>query len=266
MMPEKIVFILSTGRTGTKALAEGLAGDGILSPHQPPFSRPLTIASNYYLHGWLPESALRWLINRVRLSQIRHTNCRYYIQVFSLDHLAAKFISQQYPNVYVIHIVRDPRTFVTSYLNWMHTKFKSFMANKFVLGWQPSGYFTGEIPWRVWRNMDEFQRICWQWVYKNQTLEDLFARSPHYLCLRFEDLFINENKLTTLKSLISFVDIPYQDRFAEICQHKKNSSRKTYFPQWSEWPLDRKKQLLDICGRQMAQYGYPITGEIKGLR
>jgi len=53
-MPKRIVFILSTGRTGTRTLAEGLNGGDILSRHQPPFSRLLTIASNYYLHGWLP--------------------------------------------------------------------------------------------------------------------------------------------------------------------------------------------------------------------
>ena len=257
-MPEKIVFILSTGRTGTKALAEGLAGDEVLSPHQPPFSRLLTIASNYYLHGWLPESMLRWLVNRTRLPQIQRANCRYYIQVFSLDHLPAKIISQQYSNVQIVHIVRDPRTFVPSYLNWMHTRFKSLIANKFVLGWQPSGFFTGQIPWQMWRAMDEFQRVCWQWVYKNQQLEHLFAGKPNYMRLRFEDLFLGENRKTALKSLISFIGVPYQDSFTMIYRQQQNTSPKTYIASWSKWPLARQQQLLSICGLQMVRYDYSL--------
>ncbi len=254
-MPERIAFILSTGRTGTKALAEGLLGDDILSPHQPPFSRLLTMASNYYLHGWLPESILRWLVNRIRVPQILQTDCRYYIQVFSLDHLPAKIISQQYPNVYIIHIVRDPRTFVVSYLNWVHTRFKSFVANKLVLGWHPSGFFTREIPWRTWRRMDEFQRVCWHWSYKNALLESLFEDDERYMRIRFEDLFLAHDP-EVLKATLSFIGIPYQDRFAAMLSQSKNVSRKTYFPPWKEWEGERQRQLLNLCAEQMRHYGY----------
>jgi len=254
-MPEKIVFILSTSRTGTKTLAEGLVGDGILSPHQPPYSRLLTIAANYYLHGWLPMSALEWLVKRFREPQILRVNCRYYIQVYSLDHLPAKIISQKQPNVYIIHIVRDPRTFVPSYLNWMHTRFKSFAANKLVLGWHPSGYFTGEMSWRKWRRMDEFQRVCWHWTYKNTLLEHLFKDNMRYQRIHFEDLFFGDGP-EILQQTLAFMDIPYQDRFTAIFQQEKNRSKKTYFPKWDAWEADKKQQLWDICGEKMQRYGY----------
>lgn len=265
-MPEKVVFVLSTSRTGTKTLAEGLKGDNILSPHQPAFSRILTVASNYYLHGWLPRCALEWLVKRLREPQIRRADCRYYVQVFSLDYLPAKIISQKYHNVYIIHIVRDPRTFVPSYLNWMHTRFRSFVANKLVLGWHPSGFFTGEVPWRAWRRMDEFQRVCWQWVYKNQNLERLFGGTPRYMRVRFEDLFLSENRQAVLKSVISFMGIPYQDRFEIVYQKKKNYSRKTYFPPWQEWSSERQEQLREICGHLMARYGYSLPDTVDNRR
>jgi hypothetical protein len=252
--PEKIVFILSTARTGTKTLAEGLRSDDILSLHQPAFSRLLTIASNFYLHGWLPRRALAWLVSRLREPQILQADCRYYVQAYSLDHLPAKIISQKYPNVYIIHIVRDPRTFVPSYLNWMHTRFKSFVANKLVPGWHPSGLFTGQVAWRRWRRMDEFQKVCWHWAYKNALLERLFEGDERYLRIRFEDLF--GAGPDALRSALSFVGLPYRDEFTAMLGQSKNVSRKTYFPRWEAWEPERQQQLLDICGEGMRRYGY----------
>jgi hypothetical protein len=253
--PEKIVFILSTGRTGTKTLAEGLAGDGIKSPHQPPFSRLLTIASSYYLHGWLPKNTLEWLVTHLREPQILKADCRYYIQVFSLDYLPAKIISKKYPNVYIIHIVRDPRTFVRSYLNWMHSRFKSWMANKVVPGWHPSGYFTGELSWREWRWMGEFQRVCWQWAYKNTLLERLFADDERYIRIRFEDLFLTANS-GTLKEMLAFVGIVYRKQFEAMLEKSKNVSRKAHFPAWETWEPGRCAHLNELCSPMMKRFGY----------
>jgi hypothetical protein len=253
-MLEKIVFILSTARTGTRTLAEGLRSDDILSFHQPAFSRLLTIASNFYLHGWLPERALEWLVVRLREPQILGADCRYYVQAYSLDHLPAKIISQRYPNVYIVHIVRDPRTFVPSYLNWMHTRFKSFVANKFVPGWHPSGFFTGQVAWRRWRRMDEFQRVCWHWTYKNALLERLFEGDERYLQVRFEDLF--GAGPDALRSVLSFAGLPYRDEFTAMLGQSKNVSHKTYFPRWEAWKPEKQQQLLEICGEGMRRYGY----------
>lgn len=254
-MPERIVFILSTSRTGTKTLAEGLAGDDICSPHQPPFSRLLTIASNYHLHGWLPRGVLEWLVTRLREPQILNTDCRYYVQVFSLDYLPAKIISERHPNVYVIHIVRDPRTFVRSYLNWMHTRPKSWMANKLVPGWHPSGFLTGEMSRQEWRGMDEFQRICWHWTYKNRLVEGLFAAEERYVAVRFEDLFLAEDS-ETLKGVLAFVGIPCDDRVGVMLAKNENVSRKTYFPAWDAWHPEWCAGMDDLCGPIMKHFGY----------
>ena len=253
--PEKIGFVLSTGRTGTKTLAEGLSGDGIASPHQPRYSRLLTVASNYYLHGWLPRRALEWLVVRIRGNQLGRANCHWYIQVFSLDHLPAKIISERYPNVYIVHIVRDPRTFVPSYINWTHTRSKSYIANKFVYGWHPSGFFTGHYCWRTWRRMNELQRVCWHWTYKNQHLEDLFSGYPRYLRIRFEDLFSSEDG-STMQKLCRFLSIPDEERFQVLFRERKNVNNRRVCPPWDAWQRESRDELLEICGGKMHDYGY----------
>jgi hypothetical protein len=254
-MPETIVFFLSTARTGTKTLAEGLATDELLSPHQPAFSRLLTIASNFYLHGWLPRRLLEWLVSQTRESQILKAKCRYYAQVFSLDYLPAKIMSERHANVYIVHIVRDPRTWVRSYLNWMRTRRKSWIANNFVPGWHPSGAFTGEMTWRAWRQLDEFQRVCWHWSYKNRLLERLFADDPRYICIHFEDLFSSQGT-HLLRETLTFVGLPYRSEYAAMLNKPKNRSQASTLAKWDEWEPRRQQQLIEICGEQMNEYGY----------
>lgn len=227
----------------------------VYSPHQPPFSRLLTIASNFYLHGWLQKGRLEWLVRQIRETQIHRADCRFYIQVFALDHLPAKIISEKYSNVYIVHIVRDPRTFVPSYLNWMHSRFKSFVANKFVIGWHPSGVFTGEFSWREWRRMDEFQKVCWHWKYKNALLSHLFENYDKYMRVRFEDLFSCKGE-KTLRAMSAFAGILPAADFRDMLQTKKNLSLKKRFPSWDHWGSQRQQGLLDICSEGMKQYGY----------
>jgi len=258
MAPSKVIFFLSTGRTGTKALAEGLEGNGIVSVHQPPYSRILTIASNYYLHGWLPRFALVKLTEWIRLKQIDSANGHTYVQVFALDHLAAKIVTEKRPDTLIVHMIRDPRTFVPSYINWSHTRFKSFVANKFVVGWHPSGYFTGKLSWQAWQEMNELQRVCWHWVYKNQMLASLFADYPGYKCIRFEDLFLGNESHNILRELLDFLGIRFEERFAVIYQQEKNTSRKSFFPRWVQWTSKQQEQLFDICGPLMQHYGYGL--------
>lgn len=263
-MPEHVAFILSTARTGTRAFAEGLAGDGVCSPHQPPWSRLLTCVSNYHLHGWAPLALVRALTHAIRLRQIRGSGARVYAEVFSLDHLPAKILHDELPQVRVLHLVRDPRTFVPSYLNWTHTRAKSYIANKLVPGWHPSGYFTGEVPWAAWRRMDEFQRVCWHWSFKNRWIEDAFGGSDRYLRVQFEDVIFSPGRDAALRRVLEFLGIPFEARHRAIYAQEKNTSRKTFFPRYADWPAERRVQLRELCGALMRHYGYDPDTEPAG--
>jgi hypothetical protein len=255
-LPKRIVFLLSTARTGTKAFAEGLTGQGIENHHQPPGSRILTCASNLWLNGLFPTRGLYSLVRRIRLPQIRGSMAHHYIQSFAFDHVAARILHDAFDNVRVIHIVRDPRTFVPSYLNWTHTRLKSYIANKAVPGWHPNGWLAGEFTWRQWQVMNEFQRVCWHWRFKNELLETLFSKSARYMRLRFEDIMFGNQRKEMLANLLSFLDIPYEPRFEIIFEKKKNVSEKTYFPRYADWPSERKYQLAEFCDSTMERYGY----------
>jgi len=129
------------------------------------------------------------------------------------------------------------------------------VANRIIFGWHPSGFFVGEIPWQDWRRMDEFQRVCWHWRYKNSFLENVFKDHANYNRVRFEDLF-SEKGAETLQALFSFMGIAFDPRFSTMLQKKKNFSSKKWFPPWDQWDTEKKEHLLEICGKEMKRYGY----------
>jgi hypothetical protein len=86
-------------------------------------------------------------------------------------------------------------------------------------------------------------------------LEELFKSEEHYTRIRFEDLFGLEGP-KILHGVLSFIGIPYRDEYAAVLQKRENISSKTYFPNWDAWKPEQQRQLWDICGTKMEQYGY----------
>jgi len=259
-MPVKVVFIISTGRTGTKALAEFFNSnfDSVAAYHQPSFSRIVNVASNLYLCGKLNGNSLHRLVRKLKKRRIEKTPEQFYIEANSLNYGVSKILREIFDNVAIIHIVRDPRTFVRSYLNWVHTRTKSYIANKLTPFWQPSGVLTGEISKEEWDNFEEFQRVAWYWTFKNRRIEQMHEGDGGYLRLRFEDIFDKAKCETNLKGLLDFIGLPYKDNLVSFVNSKKNVSKKSYCPPFSEWSVEKKRRLYEICAPLMREYGYTI--------
>jgi hypothetical protein len=103
--------------------------------------------------------------------------------------------------------------------------------------------------------MDDFQRVCWHWKYKNALIEGLFEGYERYLRIRFEDLFLSQG-VEVLREMLRFTGIPYQEQVAAMLQTRRNESRKMHFPAWEGWGVERRQQLVNTCGENMTKYGY----------
>ena len=69
-MSERPVFLVSTGRTGTKFLANFFAeyGRDVSAYHCPRGSRLVHVLANCYERRWLPRSSMHWLWRTLRLA------------------------------------------------------------------------------------------------------------------------------------------------------------------------------------------------------
>ncbi len=257
-MAEKIVLIISTGRTGTKSLAGFFNEhfDNLKSYHQPKFSRRINVLSNMYISGLLPESILKKAINKWKTHKIINSDHEYYVEANTMNYIAAKFLKEIDKTVYIIHIIRDPRDFVRSYINWQHMRIQSYLASSVIPFWHPSGAFFGDYSFWEWITLDEFEKNCWFWKVENQLMLDLYSDYNYFKSLRFEDIFLSDDKEETLRDLTEFIGLDFKKDMLDYFETKKNISKKEYFPKWNEWNEERCKKLNSICGGLMDRYSY----------
>ena len=266
------ILIISTGRTGTIFLSRlftdlypfdpdpptGPSQDkpGVASHHERGASRVIQILTNLHFSHLFPKSGLKaaWKILKGR--EIESCERQFHIDANNFLYGLASLAPELYPNLKVVHIVRDPRSYVTSQLNFSRQKRTSFIANYFVPFWQPNPFLVGELPINKVFTFTRFEKYCWIWNFKNRVMERLENSTTPYMRVRFEDLFNSNDPEDLFGKITDFIGLPrvtgIRDRFREPA----NTSSKTVFPEWREWTPQQAAQLQSLCGERMSKYGY----------
>lgn len=250
------MLIVSTGRTGTKFLAHLLAAASpeVEAHHTTPWSTLVNVLGNLELAGLVSERVVlaTWRLLKGRRFAVTE-RARY---VDSNNHLYAfaRLAPRLYPGVRVVHVVRDPRDYVRSHLNWARQRAKSFVANHCLPFWQPNPFLAGEMPLARTLALGRFERFCWIWRFKNQRIAALAGAGIPYLCLRFEDLVADRDRAR--ERLLDFVGVPAPDAARAPAPGRLNPTRRRAFPGWRRWPATLCARLDALCGADMIAYGY----------
>lgn len=261
-MVDKVVFFISTGRTGTKSLAGFFSEyyNNVESHHQPRYSRFINVFSNMYLSNIYPHELLRKFVYKYKLPDILSCEKEYYIEANTMNYAIADIIRELDKEIYIIHLIRDPRSFVTSYINWIQNRALSKIANRAIPFWHANGVLAGQVKLAEWISMSEFERICWFWKFENEVILKMNRDYPNFLSIRFEDLFKTDT-LNQLQTLLSFVDLKFENKMVKYFDVKQNVSRKDYFSKWNAWDVKEVRRLNNICSTLMKSYGYGMEIE-----
>jgi hypothetical protein len=259
------VLIISTGRTGTKflaALLDEIIPDADVFHEAGERSRLINILSNAYLAGLIPQSIPLWAWKRAISAQLQKTKSEKSYYIDSNNHLYVPAVCWPalYPNLRIIHIVRDPRTYIRSHLNWSRGRLRSFIANYLTPFWQPNAYMLGEMSYIQWLRLSKYERFSWIWNYKNQFIAQVEDSKTPYLCLRFEDLFESENPDKAFKQLLKFIGVQEHDDVIGSIGAPINTSKKN-IPAWTKWSDELCRSILVLCGSSMNRYGYGVESE-----
>ncbi len=258
MKDTRPLVVVSTGRTGTIFFARLLAElyPQVSSHHEYGWSRPVQILSNMYFARLIPKSLLVLGWKFFKGKDLIACQKPVWIENNSFLYGLIAVAPEVYPGVRVLHLVRDPRTYVTSHLNFSRFRPTSFIANYFVPMWQPSPFLTGEIPWKEYFTFTRFQRFCWIWDFKNRVIRRLESSGVPYLRMRFEDIFYAENPEQVFAEIADFFGLPRVTNIGQRFRQPVNAAPKNSFPEWPEWTPAQCAQLDTLCGKQMREFGY----------
>ncbi len=254
---DSVLFILSTGRTGTTALAHHLDGFGgkVKAVHEPKPSRNLRIASNRALCGKLTSEQLVTLYKESRKALFAQTGEPVYIESNPFLHGFIDVLDQLVPTPKILHVVRDPRTYVTSYLNFGGISGKKSLATRFIPFWMLKPEKYEPESGLNWRAMTDVEKLAWRWDRINRVLDcgaELYGE--RYRRVKYEDIF--SDLPAGLSEIMNFAGLETKPENFNIDQAPINASVDKRKEGWAEWSGEDRRQLTDICADSMARYGY----------
>lgn len=282
-----LVFITSGGRTGTTFFGRNLSRviDDCWSEHEPDIWRTLggltlrqvedfglwhMIFGRLAGHAGLRVLGHRKLIGdldveiaRKRVAQSRH---RYHARISESlvveSHYQWWYFADQinsiWPQAKLIAIIRDPRTWIRSWLNH-----GGRYTSDDKVSWLPPGRLTPEQfghtdQARDWRSWGVFEKLAWEWNVIYHHLTSAVEASATAGMWRFEDVFGPDPQ--PVRDLISFASqhgghqYPVAD-LSDFTSSVANASRGRA-RDWQDWTPAQAFHVQSQCGALMSRWGY----------
>lgn len=244
----KPIFILSTGRTGTKFLAEYFnSHPDITARHEPKPSRILRMWSMAYLEGKVSDSYMINALTAKRKRVMAQVNTPLYLESNPYLIGFAGILSKVFKNPVIIHVVRDPRDFARSSVNHGNSAGLKWLFNNYVPYWYPKVDKILKI--NRLKRMD--YRAAAYWKIVNQHLARVGENNKNYHVIRFEDIF--DEKQSGLKKIEKILDIQSS---AKKKTSSVNKSKRSIIPSWNDWSTEDCRKINEICQPAMESFGY----------
>jgi len=256
------VFILSTGRSGSKFTASLLDQADILNAcHEP---RPtLQYFPNYAYHHQHEEELLSQLILAARLESVLEVYIRGKIYGESNQCLTffAPVLAKLFKKSKFVHLLRHPGDFTRSALRKGWHKNDSIWEEGRV---KPKESFS-------WQEMDQLEKLAWLWQTTNAFIEQFTGNiaPQRVFTIKMEDLVKKRLAADNLMQFCGSPPIPAaKTRKIQKCKLNQlhigphepvNIQKLAHFPEYKHWNEEDKIKLKAHTGQLAEKYGYKLT-------
>ena len=248
-------YFLSTGRSGTSFLFNFFSNfyPEFAITHQTRWSRIINILANSSFGIKNQGKFIRIILKLLKKESIPENTLDPLLSIL----LCLLVKHKEIKNINIVHLVRDPRDFVISFMNWKSSSIKKRILHYLVPFWQPFPQ-GNSISILRWIFMSKFEKYCWTWYYKNSLFKKL-KKSTNYRLIRIEDLTKSPIKYDHINKLIRYLKLKekYFD-YQSISATPVNKSEKKSFPPYNYWSQKQKNCMQKICGNLMIEFGYNL--------
>ena len=252
------VFVLSTGRCGTKTLAALADLLPEADAHHEPEPKLVEDSYLYYMkYCELPENFWHGILANNRDEMIRQAfrSHKVYFEANNRLALLSPLLLERYPEARFIHLVRHPYDFVHSamrrrYYSHHVWDFARIVPNK-------SDTFRDK-----WSDASHIEKCAWLWTRTNSYILETCNKIPEnrLLTIKSEDIF--DNVGDTVNRIFHFISPNTKKlktkRIDKLLGMKLNQQTHGNFPKPKEWRSEKTAVLLTHCSSLMKKFGYKI--------
>lgn len=249
-------FLISTGRTGTRFLANFLNLFEINYAVHEPLPNLLAEGNDFARNRISAEEIKKkYLAGRqIYFKEIlKNRQIKKYIESNNRLYSFIPVIRELYPESKFIHVVRDGRDVVRSGMSrHFYTKQdKTYRISADLIPDDP--YFE------KWNNMDQFEKICWWWQKKDSMIFNDTYSFEDSILIKFEEIFNQRDGYPGIKRILSFLNIEnVSDDFIKSKIKKVNETKSFAVDHWKNWDEDKLKKFDTIAGNHMRKLGYVL--------
>jgi hypothetical protein len=265
-----LVFILGSGRSGTKMAAKLFAGVGHIESHHEYVRDTYQREAALYFMGRLPEADMAERLKGIYGAAAHYSRAAYFIDSSNKLSWVADVLVKAFPTARFVHLVRDGRKVASSFFHKLGGHVYSARGVKALQAWlerpdlhpmpPPPEDFWWAIPQQgqpfhaQFAGFDQFQRCCYQWAESNRCVSDALEAVPaeRKLSVQLEALTASPAQV---ERLLAYVDVPFDDSFVEVLRRPQH----VYVP--LDYPLtpQQQAQFAAIGGPMMQRLGYDLA-------
>lgn len=204
-VPQTWRYVLSAGRTGTVFLEDLLSqyAEGITAEHEPTPTRYQMMLGNLRNDLGILDKATKAWVHRSRIKRATQIEGDY-VEINPFLCAVTDALPDPERQLRIVHIVRDPCDWAQSM-----TVFKASSKFRGVIDYVPFAKpFPSPRP-TGWRQLNEFDKNLWRWVWCNERILALKDYSDHFVTIRYEELFHADtaNRLSAVQKIFGTLGI-----------------------------------------------------------
>lgn len=272
------VFVLGTGRNGTRSIFRMLRGNARIEAHHEYRCENIQKISCLYSMGLLERDQALSQVREHYLSALDYCEKEIWLDSSNKASWIIPLLKEAFPASTFIHITRDPRRVVPSYYYKLREEMYDDRSVMALANWIDRGYPHEDAPpiekkywWRL--ELDEsrkvssseyqrsrFERCCLHWSSVIREITNAFTEMPESsnLTIRLEDLVSNAN---TMYLLLEFLGLEYSEFYSKFLQKPRNVFLPLEF-NCTSWQL---RTLARYCNQEAKRMGYQLSDPLPAM-
>ncbi len=262
----KPIFVVGSGRSGTRSIFKLLSGEAsVEAHHEYACTHVQRVAAKYFM-GRYSKFEVACRLRAWHGAAVYYSQAQTWVDCSNKLSWVIEPLLEVFPDARFVHLTRDGRKVVGSYFNKLAPEIYDDDSVAILSSWLENSQLPEPPPekrywWNVpqagqpfcaeFQSFDQFRRICYHWREVGRVIEESFGAVPEAqrITVKLEDLVSNR---ATLTRLLKFIGLNFRETLFQALQTPQN----VFFPMDFMLTAEQKAAFGSIASDTMDRLGY----------